>query len=97
MLQIAVNHRLFHASGDLVRADAIRVGDQVQTARGPREVEGVRAPPKPLRIYQIGVRGRATCLLGLSGVWADLPDAGPPLEPEASITPFNPELASCPS
>jgi hypothetical protein len=96
-LQIAVNHRLFDASGDLVRADALRVGDQVQTARGPREVERVRALPKPLRIYQIGVQGRATCLLGLPGVWAELRDAGPPLEPEASITPFNPELASCPS
>ena len=96
-LVVAVNHRFFDAAGQLVRAGELRAGDRVQSRAGLRVIERARVLAAPRTIYLLGVSGKAACFLGASDILAELPDAGPPLEPWEPVVPFSPQEAACPS
>jgi hypothetical protein len=78
-LIVATFHRLQEASGDWWRADRYRVGDRLASVSGPQAVKACRRLVSAGPIYSVGFARSVACPVGAAGVWAVMPEAGPPL------------------
>lgn len=89
-VRLASHHRLLDAAGEARRADGLRIGERLATARGTLLLEGTRRIEGLHRIYSIGLSRDDVCLLGADDLLAVLPDSGPPVVRREALESFQP-------
>jgi hypothetical protein len=85
---IASYHRVRLCRGDYARADALRVGEQVETANGPSIVRSVRTDSTRAAVYSFGFGRKAICRIGRGGLWIEAPHTGVRVSRRMRLTPF---------
>jgi hypothetical protein len=88
-LVVARYHRFVDDEGMPIRADALRPGDFVSTARGMRAVEAVSHREEAQRLYGLGLSEGAIAYLEAAALLTELVDGGPPVRAQEAAFLFD--------